>query len=155
MSFQSSFCNWAEYRVHLQFSVYFYVLLVVFASASFTCILGRYAAFWQLAWVFRGSGLVITVVCICICICILLQLEQVVLVRWAVGVFSRAPECARRPGQRLCLLVSTPLLHIFSSNISEIRKWEEKVVLFMSAPRPPPNHVFKMAIFHSKSQTVI
>ena len=125
MSFQSSFCNWAEYRVHLQLSVYFHVLLVVFASACFTCKLGTYEAFLQSAWVFRVSLLVFTVVCICDfnCICIRLQLEQVVLV-WAVGVFSRAPECARRPGQRLCLLVG---LNTFAPHFLVDYIWNKKM----------------------------
>ena len=140
--------------------IFTYFYIVVIGSACFTCILGRYATFWQLAREFRVSLLVFTVVCICvfnlICICIRQQLEQVVLVclgSWSILAGTRVcetPGATSVPSSRPQHLCST-----FSRRISEIRKWEEKVVLFMSAPRPPPNHVFKMAIFHSKSQTVV
>ena len=128
-----------------------------FCLGAFTYILGRYAAFKQSARVFRVSLLVFTVVCICILIGFVFVFDNnlsrwcwCVVGSWSILAGSRVcetPGATSVPSSQPQHLCST-----FSRRISEIRKWEEKVVLFMSAPRPHPT---MSTIFHSKSQTVI
>ena len=118
-----------------------------FCLGAFTYILGRYAAFKQSARVFRVSLLVFTVVCICILIGFVFVFDNN-LSRWCwcvVGswrVFSRAAECARRPGQRLCLLVS---LNTFAPHFLVDYIWNKKMggksCIVHVCSTPPPNHV--------------